>query len=502
MKVFKADQIRNADQYTIDREPIKSIDLMERAASAFTDWFVGHYDKKRPVNVFCGTGNNGGDGMAISRMLLVKGWEVETYVVRKSGKQSDDFKINFLKLGEVIEVRSIEYGQDMKEVRISNSDIIIDAIFGSGLTRPVEGIYAEVIDLINQSGAEVVSVDIPSGLFCDDHSTGNAIVEADQVVSFQLPKMAFLLPENSHYVKSWTLADIGLSKEFILQEPSDFEYVERSLVKKMLKTRDKFSHKTNYGRVLLITGSRGKMGASVLSAKACLRIGAGLVTVHAPICGYQILQTAVPEAMVSVDFGEINITSAPEVEQYSTIGIGPGIGQHFDTFEVLSQVISNARSPMVIDADAINIIAQERDFMKMLPQGSILTPHPGEFKRIVGFWEDDYDRLEQQMAYSKDFGIYIVLKGAHTSVSTPDGKVYFNSTGNPGMATGGSGDVLTGIITGLLAQHYQPLEASVLGVYIHGLAGDLASLSLGEESMIASDIIDYLPRAYQKLKMD
>jgi len=341
---------------------------------------------------------------------------------------------------------------------------------------------------------------VPSGLFIDSISPKGSIIQADHVLSFQLPKLAFLLPENSGYVKSWSIADVGLDMNFINSQPTDYEYIDLAMVKNIVKPRVKFAHKTDFGRIMIISGSHGKMGACILCTSACIRSGGGLVTAHIPCCGYQIMQSSVPEVMTSTDYNEKYLTGIPNLEPFDVVGIGPGIDHHIDTYEVIAQLLEKFRKPIVIDADAINIIADEQSFMKQLPEGSILTPHPGEFKRIVGFWNDDFERLEQQIAISKEFKVYIVLKGAHTSISTPEGKVYFNSTGNPGMATGGSGDVLTGIITALLGQKYSPEQASILGVYLHGLAGDIASEFLGQESLIAGDIIDYLPQAFLEIK--
>ena len=499
MKIFSAEQIRKADQYTIKEEPIKSIDLMERAALAFVKWFELNFDAERRVIVFCGTGNNGGDGLAIGRILSFKGWNVHTLTVKKSSKQSLDFTMNYLKLAEVRDVPDINSTEDFT-FDIQPSDIVIDAIFGSGLTRPVKGIYAETIHLINNSSATIVSVDVPSGLFIDSSSEKEAIIKADFVLSFQTPKLAFLLPENSEFVKNWLVADIGLHPDFMSNEQTDYSYIEKEYVKGLLKRRSKFAHKVDFGRVLIMSGSWGKMGAAILCAKACVKSGAGLVTAHIPTCGYQIMQTAIPEVMVSRDFGKKIITNIPEVSTYDAIGIGPGIDTHIDTYEVISQLLSGYNKPIVLDADAINIIADEKSFMKMLPEGSILTPHPGEFKRMTGFWNDDFERLEQQIELSKEFKIYIVLKGAHTSISTPEGKVFFNSTGNPGMATGGSGDVLTGMITSLLGQGYSPQNSAIIGVYLHGLAADIGVDFLGEECLTASDIIEYLPQAFMEIK--
>ncbi len=499
MKILNSDLTKKADLFTIKNEPIKSIDLMERASKAFVQWFEANFERKQRIFIFCGTGNNGGDGMAISRILTYRKWIVTTITVKRSSKKTQDFTINYLKLAEVWDIKNIAENKDL-DIDIRPDDIVIDAIFGSGLTREVRGIYAKTINYINNTGATIISVDIPSGLFIDSHSKKSPIIQADHVLSFQLPKLAFLLPENSRYVKSWSIVDIGLDANFIAEQESSYEYIDHQMAKSLIKFRSKFAHKTDFGRILIMAGSYGKMGACILGTRACIKSGAGLVTTHIPSSGYQIMQTAVPEAMVSCDFNKKFLTSIPNLTGYTAIGIGPGIGKHIDTYEVISLLLSNYKKPLVIDADAINIIADEKSFMKMLPKNSILTPHPGEFKRMVGFWNDDFERLEMQVAVSRKFKVFIVLKGAHTSISTPDGKVFFNSTGNPGMATGGSGDVLTGIITALLGQNYTPKEASILGVYLHGLAADIAVSFIGQESLSASDIIDYLPQAFMDVK--
>ena len=499
MKIFSAEQTHRTDQYTIEHEPIASIDLMERAAGAFTGWVTGHYKPQGRIYTFCGTGNNGGDGLAASRMLIEKGWEVIPYTVKASGKKTPNFETNLRRLRELTEVRNIENEEDLK-AEITNKDLIVDALFGSGLTRPVASLHAAVIRFINESPAQVIAIDVPSGLFCDAHSEGGEIVRAKHVVTFQMPKLAFFMPENAPYVGRWHVVDIGLSREFIAKEPATYHYLQKSYVRKLLKQRDRFAHKVQFGRILLIEGSYGKMGAAVLSAKACLRTGAGLVTVHVPECGYNILQTAVPEAMVSADVNDRYIFSVPDLEPYNALGIGPGIDQHIDTYDVLHRILGSYKKPIVLDADALNIIAAHPDLLNKIPEGSILTPHPGEFKRLAGSWVHDFERLEKQMAMSKQYKIFIVLKGHYTGISTPEGKVYFNSTGNPGMATGGSGDVLTGILASLLGQYYQPGAAAVLGVYLHGLAGDLASELRGEEALIASDIVDHLSDAYHELR--
>jgi NAD(P)H-hydrate epimerase len=499
MKIFSAAQIREADEFTIKYEPIRSIKLMERASKAFVDWFELNFERNRHVYIFCGTGNNGGDGMAISRMLSFKKWKVDTYTIQKSSKRSQDFTINYLKLAEVRDVDDISGSGDLN-MKIGENDIIIDAIFGSGLTRPVTGMHAEVIDFINNSSATVVSVDVPSGLFIDSPTTDGAVVFADYVLSFQLPKLAFFMQENHEYVKNWSTADIGLHPNYLNNTAAKYEYVDKDYAKGIIRERSKFAHKGDFGKSMIISGSFGKMGAAVLCARACMKSGAGLVTAHVPGCGYQIMQTSIPEVMVTTDFGERFLTGLPDIKHYDAIGIGPGIEKHIDTYEVISQLLSRYNRPIVFDADAINIISLEKSFLRMLPEGSILTPHPGEFRRLTGQWNNDFEKLEKQIALSEKFKVFIVLKGANTSVSTPDGKIFFNSTGNPGMATGGSGDVLTGMITSFLGQGYVPREAAVLAVYLHGLAGDIAADFLGHECLMASDIIDYLPQAFMELK--
>ena len=502
MKILSAQQIRDADQYTIEKEPIKSIDLMERASRAFVNWFEAKLSKSGRVFVFCGTGNNGGDGLAIARMLIVKKWNVIPITIKKSSKRSQDFMLNYLKLAEVRNIPNIELESDLN-FEVSENDYIIDAVFGSGLNKPVKGIQSKVIEFINSQSATTISVDTPSGLYIDSNALKEdigPIINADYTISFQLPKLSFFFEKHQQFVGDFSVVNIGLHQDFIDDVETKFEYIEFSLIKSILKTRLKFSHKGTYGRSLIISGSWGKIGASVLCSKACLRSGAGLVTVHIPSCGYQILQASVPEAMVSTDIHDRFLTTLPDIKNFDAIGVGPGIDIHMDTYEVISQLLSRFQKPIVFDADAINIISNERSFLKMLPEGSILTPHPGEFRRLVGDWKDELSKLDLQLAMSQEYKVYIVLKGAHTSISTPNGKLYFNSTGNPGMATAGSGDVLTGVITSLLGQGYSPKEASILGVYVHGLAGDISARNLGEDGLIAGDIINNLPKAFQSIR--
>ncbi len=498
MKILSSPQIRKADQFTIENEPIPSIKLMERAAKGFTDWFVRYYPKKGRVHVFCGTGNNGGDGMAISRFLMAAGWKVIPYIINPDARMSVDFKMNYLTLREMHEVKKIATKDDL-EIDFNNNDKIIDAIFGSGLTRKVSGVYGHVIQAINQSGCEIISVDIPSGLYADKPSTSKHIVHSDHTASFQLPKLAFLMPENGVYVKNFHTVNIGLHPEFLEKESTEFYYIQKNLIKNLFSERPRHSFKNQFGHALLISGSYGKMGACTLAAKSCLRMGAGLLTVHVPKCGYEIVQVAIPEAMVSVDSEMRFIQNIPDTSKYNAIGIGPGIDTNVYTADAIDQLFNSYKKPIVVDADAINLIAQHSDLQKKIPENSILTPHPGEFKRLVGNWENDFERLSTQQNWSKEHGVIIVLKGAYTSISLPNGKVFFNSTGNPGMATAGAGDVLTGMVTSLLAQGFSSEDAAMSAVFLHGLAGDLAREKLGESSLVAGDIIDHISEAIKHI---
>jgi ADP-dependent NAD(P)H-hydrate dehydratase / NAD(P)H-hydrate epimerase len=496
LKILSAQQTRALDAYTMAHEPIASIDLMERASQAFVTWFTERFPVTERVGIVCGTGNNGGDGLAIARLLKDWSYTVQVWVVKGPTGETEDFKFNRTRIGSVA---LSDITTSPAEGIFSGCDILIDALFGSGLSRPVEGIYAEVIRRINEADATRIAVDTPSGLRADAPSQGE-IVQAGHTVSFQLPKLGFLFPNNAQFVGQWCVVDIGLSKEFLKQEAVSHYYLTPKAIHRRLKDRSIFDHKGSFGHALLVAGSLGKMGAAVLASRAALRAGVGLLTVHAPTCGYVVLQGTVPEAMVMQDVSADYTTSVGSPEKYTTIGIGPGLGQAQPTVAALGKLLRQYGKPMVIDADALNILAANRELLQALPPGSILTPHPKEFERLAGPWKDDFQRLELQKGLAERLKSVIVLKGAHTSIATPDKTVYFNATGNPGMATGGTGDVLTGLLTGLLAQGYTAIDAAIIGVYLHGLAGDIAVRELGQESLIASDLIDAFPDAFSKIR--
>ena len=500
MKILTAAQTREADKQTIAHEGIASLALMERAAKAFTGWFENKFTPHRQVYVFCGPGNNGGDGLAVARLLHQRQYQVQVFVVGATTKASPDFNANHEALPPEVSLTDVTDASALPA--LPANACCIDALFGTGLNRPVTGLYAAAIEHLNKSTSCITAIDIPSGLYTDSQTPAEgAIVQAAYTVSFELPKLAFLLPQHEAFVGEWHVVPIGLSPEFIDQVQADTYFTTLPDVQRLLKPRRKFSHKGTFGHALLLCGSFGKMGAAVLAARACLRSGVGLLTIQVPSAGYTVLQTAVPEAMTLADGNKKYLSTLPaQLDSYNAIGAGPGLGQEKVTRTMLGQLLATSSQPLVLDADAINLIAGSEKLKAQLPKEKvILTPHPKEFERLVGKSENDYDRLERLKEFCSGHSCYIVLKGNHTVVGTPAGKLYFNSTGNPGMATGGTGDALTGIITALVAQQYTLEDACVLGVYLHGLAGDVAAFSVGEIALVASDLIKNLPKAFRKL---
>lgn len=496
MKIFTAPQIKALDRRTIKEQNLPTLELMERAAKAFTNWFSKRYDFRQNVQVLCGIGDNGGDGLAIARLLYERDYAVTVYVLKFSNNFTKDFKRNLESLRyRSIEIIYVEPGEKLPN--IDTEAVTIDAILGSGLSRPVEGWLGEIIKQVNENVKTIIAVDIASGLFADEH-TENVSILPKQTFCFELPKLAFFFPENYKRVGDWYVDTIQSSRKGIEETTTPYFYITPKMIKKVYRPRSKFDHKGTYGRAMLIVGSKGMMGAGLLAAKACLRSGVGLATVHVPQCGYSIAQTAIPELMVSLDKHPDSFSEVPELTRYNAVGIGCGIGESEATAAALKILLENIDLPMIIDASALNIIAHN-NWHHLIPQNSIITPHHGEFRRLFGETSNDFERNNLQRLKAKELGIFIILKGAHSSIACPNGNCYFNSTGNPGMATGGSGDVLTGIITAFLTQGYQPLEAALLGIYLHGLAGDLAADEHGFVSMIAGDIIDYLGKAFGKI---
>lgn len=502
IKIFATDKVKELDQYTIQNEPISSIDLVERAATVFMHEFCRRYSKQTRIIVFAGQGNNGADALAISRLLKDECYRVETYLFNPTSHISHDCELNKFRLLEMEKVEFVEIINDFTPPELNEYDVVIDGLFGSGLNRPLTGGFAAVVNYINQSEATIVSIDIPSGLFGEDNRTNDpdTIIRANLTLSFGFPKLAFFFPENAQYVGEWKILDIGIHPEIIENTETSFIQITENDIATVLQPREKFSHKGTYGHALLIAGSRGKMGAAVLAARACLRSGAGLLTVHVPQRGEEIMQTTFPEAMLSFDPHQEYFTTAPEIATYSAIGIGPGLGQHLESAIALEGLLQPTGKPIVLDADALNLIASNKELLNRIPPYSVLTPHPKEFDRIAGVSNCAFERLMKAQAFAIEHKLCVVLKGAYTATCTSGGNIYFNSSGNPGMATAGSGDVLTGIILGLLAQGAEPETAAIAGVFLHGTAGDLAAAHRSEESMIASDITKMLGKAFKQIK--
>ena len=493
MKIPNIQDARAADAYTIENEPISSVDLMERAATQVYFWLMKKLKSKEvSIKVFCGMGNNGGDGLVLARLLATQDIYTQVYILHVSEHFSHDCEVNYERLKEIPEVPMFGIFSKDDFPKISDDEIIIDALFGSGLSRPLEGLAAELVNHINDNNAIRIAIDIASGLNGDAINNGGVIFRPDYTLSMQFPKMAFLYPENEPFVGKWDVLDIKIHPDYIENVETANFYTTAEVIKPLLHKRGKHSHKGTYGHALLIAGSTGKTGAALLASEACMRSGVGLLTTHLPKSAMLPLQVYLPEAMISPDKSDNYFSQLPDLQPFNAIGVGPGLGKTEETVNALKHLIQEAKVPMVLDADALNIISENKTWLSFLPERTIITPHPKEFERLFGKTDNTQQRLELQREMSVKHKIIIVLKGANTSITFPNGSCFFNSTGNPGMATAGSGDVLTGIILSLLAQRYTPEEAAIIGVFMHGRAGDKAAEKLGMESMIAGDIIKSL----------
>lgn len=502
IKIFPTIQLKELDAYTIENEPVSSIDLMERASRALARAMSERWSAETPFTVFAGPGNNGGDALVVSRLLAERGCRVEVYLFNTKGTLSPDCETNKERLAGVAGIDFHEITTQFVPPVLTAEHVVVDGLFGSGLNKPLSGGFAAVVKYINTSPATVVAIDVPSGLMGEDNTYNIQanIIRADLTLSLQLPKLAFLFAENAPFVGEWQLLDIGLSEEAIEEKETDFALTEHEDVASMLKPRGKFAHKGNFGRALLIAGSQGMAGASVLAARACLRSGVGLLTVHIPFCNNFIVQTSVPEAMTEIDINDVRFSCATDTDDYQAVGIGPGLGKAGDTEAALLEQIESCQTPMVVDADALNLLGEHRSYIGRLPKGSILTPHPKELERLVGKCQNSYERLTKARELARSAGVHILLKGAYSVIIAPSGKCWFNPTGNPGMATGGSGDVLTGVVLALLAQGYDAETAARMAAYVHGLAGDIACKKHGVMGMTAGDIVTCLPPAWRMLE--
>ena len=504
MKIFTSNQIRELDHYTMEHEPIRSIDLMERAAKALTRAITAKWGNQTAVVVFAGPGNNGGDALAVARMLSEQYYNVSVYLFNVNNKLSEDCAANKKRLTDSHHVKNFtEVIDEFDPPYLDEGTLVVDGLFGSGLNKPLAGGFASLVKYINQSPAMVVSIDVPSGLMTEDntYNVRANIIRADLTLTLQQKKLAFLFPENQQFIGDLEVLDIQLSKEGIQKMDAQFVTLEEDDVKTKILQRNEFSHKGNMGTALIIAGSYGMAGAAILATQACMRSGAGKVIVHTPRRNNDIMQISVPEAVIHADHDEKFFSEAISSEDIDAMAIGPGLRQQENTAIALISQIRRTQAPIVVDADGLNILADHRAWLQQLPKDIIMTPHPKEFDRLNGgACADSYERLSKARDLAEHLQAYIILKGHYSALCLPNGNVVFNSTGNAGMATAGSGDVLTGIITGLLARGYKHADACIVGMYLHGLAGDLAAEELGMESLMAGDIIRFLPQAFKRIK--
>ncbi|MBQ9094488.1 MAG: NAD(P)H-hydrate dehydratase [Prevotella sp.] len=503
MKIFTSKQIHELDAYTIEHEPISSIDLMERAAKALTMAITRRWGRETPVTVFAGPGNNGGDALAVARMLAERQYSVTTYLFNIKDSLSEDCHTNKTRLQDSKHLKQFQEVKDeFDPPALTEETLVIDGLFGSGLNKPLGGGFASLVNYINNSGSTVVSIDLPSGLMAEDNTYNihSNIIRASLTLTLQMKKLCMYFADCQQFLGETEVLDIGLSEEWTEKTYSPFTVLKRGNLLPLIRKRHDFAHKGTMGHALVIAGSYGMAGAAVLAVKACLRSGVGKVTAHIPDRNYDIMQISVPEAIVHIDKDEYCFSEPVDTASYNAMAIGPGIGQRDTTAVALISQVRRTTIPAVLDADALNILGSRKAWLQQLPQGVVLTPHPKEFDRLDGSDNNsDYERFAKAREMAQRLQAYILLKGHYSMLCQPDGSVIFNTTGNSGMATAGSGDVLTGIIVGLMARGYTQAEAAVTGMYLHGLAGDIAAKDKGYESLVATDIIEALPKAFLSL---
>lgn len=490
MRIITAEEIREWDAYTIIKQGITSLELMERAAGACSEHLL-ESDLSGEILIFCGPGNNGGDGFALARLLHQKKIDVQVIEVWDNhAKRSEDNKTNRERLTK--NVNCLPLHAFLKAYKQEKEPIIIDAIFGIGQNRALSGIYKQAVEWINLNSKKIISIDLPTGLFDVCHNPENPAIQASRTLTFETPKLPFFLPENEKYLGEWIILDIGLDKPFLQTKMSRFFYLTQKEIEASKLTRKKFAHKGSFGTAFLFAGQVGMCGAATLAAKACLRVGAGKLIIRTPKDCMHILQSSVPEAICDPDTNEDVLSSCPsDLTPYQSVGIGPGIGKSPLTKALVWKLLRNGVPNLVLDADALNIIAEE-GWQNSIPPGAVLTPHVKEFERLWGNSADHFQRIMLASAKSVEQKIMIVLKGAHTVILCPDGTVTFNSTGNPGLAKAGTGDVLTGMITGILAQGYELSVGVKRAVFLHGHLADQLALNRDPESILASDLVNYI----------
>lgn len=484
MKIFTGEAIKEADKYTIENEPIASIELMEKAANVIAKRIEIEVKKETPLLFLIGKGNNGGDGLAVARILHNAGYDCSIYSAFDVKDLSEECRYNMDRLPTHIIKTDLE--------NIADKTVIIDALLGTGVKGAIKEPVSTIIEKVNTLLNKVISIDLPSGMKSEFENKGQTIIQADLTLALEFPKLAMLLPEVGEYCGKIEILPIGISKEYTDKTNTDYQYITPQYIESIKLKRAKFAHKGTYGHALLICGSRGMIGAAILATGAALRSGCGLVTAHIPAEDRYALNMAYPSAITSLDQENVFSETPYKTSKYNAIGIGCGLGINNETISAFKNLLASADAPFVIDADALNIIAIHSKLRYSIPQGSILTPHLGELEQLIGPWTSEEEKIGMVRRLAIKLKVIVVVKGAHTMVCLSDGTCFFNSTGNSGMAKGGSGDVLTGYITGLLARGYSSEHAAILGVYTHGLAGDKAAERYGCEAMNSKDLIDYL----------
>ncbi len=483
-------QMHEVDVYTIQHQPISSIDLMERATQEFVKVFKKKYpNKKKSISILCGQGNNGGDGLAISRILYNEKYEnISVYLILFGTKQSNEYTENLERLAKT-KIRPIQITEP-EQFKNIKSDLIIDAILGSGLNKPFTDKFAELAHNVNVLNKTTIAVDVPTGFpsegLIDKDYKG---IKADLVICFQRPKLNFFFPESTVALAQFEVVNIGLDEDFIASIPSNWKLI----AKPALNPRANFTHKGTYGHALIVAGNTTTMGAALLSARACLRVGAGLTTLCLPNSGLVALNTTLPEVMALPRNEHLAVEA---LEGYTAIAIGPGLGLAEED-ELLFNKVLNLRKPLVVDADALNMLAKRMDLYEKLPEGTILTPHLKEFDRLFGVHQTWWERVQTAKKQAKQRNLIIILKNQYTFVCLPNEEIHINQTGNPGMASGGMGDVLTGMIIGFLAQGYSSADAAKLAVYAHGKAGD--ELARKRFTVSALQVAEQLPKTLKRI---
>lgn len=503
MKIFPSEIIHEIDAATCEAQGISSIELMERAASAVSCEIISRFRPNQRIVVMAGPGNNGGDALAVARMLFEQGYKkVEVFLFNVVGKISKDCMEEKNKLQEVEGIDFTEVKKDFQPPYLSDSDVVVDGLFGSGLRGPLQKGFLTLVRYINDSGAYVVSIDVPSGLSGEwnENVSRRDMIHANLTLAFQYPRLSFFFEENEEIIGDWRLLDIDLDESKAKEIPVDFMLVESRNFRPLLKDRNKFSSKRDFGSALIFAGSAGMSGAATMSARGCLRSGAGLATVHGAKISMSVVQASVPEAMFEPDRNDLYISDMTVHHNHQAVAVGPGIGTHDKTIDALESLLKNYKKPLILDADALNCIARRPQLLSLIPHHSVITPHAREFDHLFGTHATSESRLRKAIEMSKFYNIIIVLKGHYTATIRPTGRVYFNSTGNPGMATAGSGDVLTGVIAAFMAQGFRPEQAATIGVFVHGLAGDIAVEEYGEYGLLATDIADNCGKAISMIK--